>query len=141
MDTIPKIANDEIFKAIDEQPGYYISNYKRIYSMKTNKIIYIEESRRFKNGKAEKVYIKPLYIKYFNQPNEDDLIAIIKYNDYKFKDLYYDRLKNKFYKFINHLYIEIEQHKRSNSKTYFINVEDVDGNRTKLSTNKIKNIL
>ena len=83
MDSIPKISEDEYFKAIEEQPGYYISNYKRIYSMKTMKFIKVDKTR-FKNGKHEKIRIKPLFNKYFNQPNEDDLIAIIRYNEYKF---------------------------------------------------------
>ena len=138
MDAIPKISDDEEFKDIDEQPGYYISNYKRIYSMKTKQIIKIDKTR-FRNSEKQHIPIKPLFNKYFNQPNEGELIAIIKYGNHKFKDIYYDTLSNKFYHFKNGNYIEIEQHERHKEyKAKIIYVKDIDGKKTSISPQIIK---
>ena len=59
----------------------------------------------------------------------------------KFNSEYYDKMNDKFYVFKNNIYIEIEQHKRTKGKSLIIYVEDVEGNRTKISINKIKNHL
>ena len=142
MDAIPKISDDEEFKAIDEQPGYYISNYKRIYSMKTKQIRTIYDGTRFKNDKGEKIPIKPLFNKYFNQPDEMNLIAIIKYGNHKFKDIYYDKLNGKFFIFKKGIYIEIEQHKRHNDyKAKIIYVKDIDGKKTSIGPRIIKKVI
>ena len=137
MDAIPKISDDEEFKAIDEQPGYYISNYKRIYSMKTKQIIKIDGTR-FRNGKHEKIPIKPLFNRYFNQPDEMNLIAIIKYGKHKFKDIYYDKLNGKFFIFKKGIYIELIQHNHSNRKAKIIYVKDIEGKKTSISPQIIK---
>ena len=80
-----------------------------------------------------------VYYKYFNQPNEDELIAIIKYNEHKIKHLCHDIVNDKFYHFINDFYIEIEQHKRSKDyKAKIIYVTDIDGKKTSISPRIIK---
>ena len=138
MSQIPKISDDEIFKAIDEQPGYYISNLKRIYSTKSNKFMTIDNTR-FKNNKGKKVALRPLWNKYFNQPDEMNLIAIIRYGTHKFKHLYYDKLNNKFYKYKNDIYIEIEQHDKSKDrKQKTLHIVDEDGVKTQISPQVIK---
>ena len=137
MNQIPKIADDEQFKAIVEYPDYYISNYKRIYSMKSN--AFIKDYITCRNHK--KICIRPLYNKYFNQPKEDNLIALIKYGNHKFRDLYFDIIYDKFYYFKDGIYNEIEQHKRTNNKAKFVNVNDNEGIKTKISTSKIKKLI
>ena len=140
MESIPKIANDEVFFPIENQTDYYLSNYKRVYSMKTKHFMTIYHNSCFLNNKRQKICINTLYDKYFNQPNEEDLIAIIRYNNHKFKDIYYDRMNDKFFIFKNNMYNEIKPHKRNDSKTYAIYIKDINGVFSNLSLNKFKKI-
>ena len=54
----------------------------------------IYDNNCFQNSKHLKNCVKPLYEKNFNQPDELNLIAIIKYNNHKLRNFYYDRLVN-----------------------------------------------
>ena len=93
------------------------------------------EKTRFRNEKHEHIPIKPLYNKYFNQPDETNLIAIIRHNDHKIKHLYYDIVNDKFFCFKKGIYIEIEQHKRSKDyKAKIIYFKDIDGKKTSISS-------
>ena len=56
MNSIPKISDDEMFKTIDEQSGYYISNYKRIYNINSKRFIKIDKTR-FKNSIQQHIAI------------------------------------------------------------------------------------
>ena len=139
MSTIPTIDSNEHFVSIEEEPGYYISNYKRIYSIKTNKFMTIYQNSCFKNSYSQKICIKPLYNKYFNQPNEENLIAIIRYGNHKFQNLYYDRTTDKFYKLKDGTYIEIEQRTHSKARTdKVIYVYDNNGKNISLAIKKFK---
>ena len=69
------------------------------------------------NGTRTKLCANTLYNKYFNQPDELNLIAIIRYGKYKIKDLYYDRINDKFFKMNNGIYIEKEVLNKSRNRT------------------------
>ena len=100
------------------------------------------EKTRFRNEKHEHIPIKPLYNKYFNQPDETNLIAIIRHNDHKIKHLYYDIVNDKFFCFKKGIYIEIEQHKRSKDyKAKIIYVKEIDGKKTSIGPRIIKKVI
>jgi len=49
MEEIPKLNENETFKAIEDQPGYFISNLKRVYNSKTKHFMKIYANSCFKN--------------------------------------------------------------------------------------------
>ena len=138
MEEIPKLNENEIFKQIEEQPGYYLSNLKRVYNIKTKHFMKIYANSCFENQQHKKICINYLFEKYFNQPDELSLIAIINYQNRKFRDYYYDKSANKFYHFKNGIYYEMEQHDIKKCKTKQVYLYDITGTRYSLHINKFK---
>ena len=134
---IPTIDENEHFIAITEKPGYYISNYKRIYNLNANH--FVKEVDCVMNGFRTHLTNNILYNKYFNQPDEINLIAIIRYDKHKFENLYYDRTNDKFYKLNDDVYIEKEVKSRENNRTdKIINAIDVNSKSVKIGIKKLK---
>ena len=134
---IPTIDENEYFVNIVQVPSYYISNYKRIYNLKTNQFVNCVHC--IMNGTRTKLCANTLYNKYFNQPDELSLIAIIRYGKHKIKDLYYDRINNKFFKFNNGIYVEKEPINQSRNRTdKIIHTVDVNSKPFTIGLKKFK---
>ena len=133
---------NEIFKVIENNEGYYLSNFKRVYSTKSKQFLKLYDNNTwFRGSNRHKVIIKSLFEKYFNQPDELNLIAIIKYGNYKFQNYYYDILDDKFYCFKNGIYNEIKQHNDKRRKNSInIRFNDINGRIIKLSKKKFKKL-
>ena len=58
MDSIPIIADDEIFLAIEEQP-----NFKRVNSTKTNYVMKFHDNSCFRNNEYKKDRMNALNLK------------------------------------------------------------------------------
>ena len=144
MAAIPDVQEGERFVAIEEEPGYFISNFKRIYSSKTKQFLKLEvqPSLRFTNSKHKHIYVNPLFNKYFNQPDELDLIAIVRYGNHRLQNYYFDRQNDKFYHLDDDIYSEIEPHQHSaNNKSKVIYVSDIQGKHLKIVIKKFKKYL
>ena len=112
MQSIPDLQEGERFEAIEGCPGYFLSNHKRVYSSKSNKFLRLKNNNTCFTCSAFKksVGIHLLWNKYFNQPDEMNLIAIIRYNDYYFRHYYFDRSTDKLFHYVNGIYVEVEAH-------------------------------
>jgi len=119
-----EVEEGEDFKAIAEAPGFFISNHKRVYNSKTKRIL--KANPKF--GTPQGTFVtNTLVNKYFNQPDELNLIAILKHFGHRFRDYYFDRSDEKFYRYYRGAYHELKplaEYSEPDLRSYEINAND-----------------
>jgi len=139
MEPPHNVEEGEHFEIIEEFPGYFISNHKRVYNAKTKHFLKLTDNYYFHVRPYGKVYIRPLWNKYFNQPDEMNLIAIINHGSHYFRDYYFDRENEKYFHFVDGTYQEIIPHKHTKNKnSMIVNIIDMNGKHVKLPLRKFK---
>ena len=104
METIPK-NEGEIFIELEEEPGYFLSNQKRLYNSKL-KIFHkkqLNKNQELFQIHKHKYYIRHLMNIYFNDVQLDKLVPITKYGLYEFDNHYFDKYKQIIYTFKNNI--------------------------------------